>query len=487
VISVTGPAFAQNITDFGKARDSDVPEDYTVTETSIETSQINDFDSEKSSSIFAVSDVKLENPDKVSDEMLESVKNGKKLVTQSALPDLYMTSIKSDVSQPFEDATPIKFYFKVANVGSASVSSMVFTFYADNLYQASMKASGSLKPGEQATASFYMDSKVGGSHTIKAVVNESRDIKESDYDNNTSVGIFQWKACIALKADSVSAGFSVAQTMDHRTITFEFSNRGTLDAKNVFVELDANGTTLYSGSFDIEAKTLKRGELSIEFHKAGRYTFTLKVDPGKKTNDLDRSNNSTKCSVDVLYDVETFAGKWKNPNGLNVQICASAAELIQNSKSEDDELLNTAKAIKKWNGHVSRVSYGNVQVTHTNKIDNKIPVAIQATAFNYKGKGEVLAQTQLYKKDSSGGLTYIDHLETDDSSYAFAIVFLNTESFNLESSKDQSRTITHEFGHVLGLAHPRCGDTAIMRQTWDPLRAYTIQPHDLFSLEALYK
>ncbi|MVB12602.1 hypothetical protein CAFE_33430 [Caprobacter fermentans] len=486
-ISVTGPAFAQSSTTPGTVKDSYESGDFTVNVPSIENSKISNSAPEKLSGAFTVSDVKVENTDRVPDELLENVKDSNKMGVQSALPDLQMTSIKSAMSQPFEDATPIKFYSKVANVGSASVNSMVFTFYVDDVYQTSMKASGSLNPGEQATASFYMDSKVGGSHTIKVVVNESRDVKESDYDNNTGVGTFQWKACIALKADSVSAGFSVTPTMEDKTITFEFSNRGTLDAENVPVELDVNGTTLYSRSFYIEAKTLKRGRLSIEFHKAGRYTFTLKVDPDKKTNDLDRSNNSTKCSVDALYDVETFAGKWKNPDGLDVQICSSGAKEIQNDNAGDNALLHVTTAIKKWNGHVSRASYGNVQVTNTNKIDNEIPVAIQATAFNYKGSSEVLAQTQLYKKDSSGRLTFINDVETDSSSYAFAIVFLNTESFNTEDSKDQLRTITHEFGHVFGLAHPTCGDTAIMRQTWDPLRAYTIQPHDVFSLKALYK
>lgn len=491
-ISVTGPAFAQSSTTPGTVKDSYESGDFTVNVPSIENSKISNSAPEKLSGAFTVSDVKVENTDRVPDELLENVKDSNKMGVQSALPDLQMTSIKSAMSQPFEDATPIKFYSKVANVGSASVNSMVFTFYVDDVYQTSMKASGSLNPGEQATASFYMDSKVGGSHTIKVVVNESRDVKESDYDNNTGVGTFQWKACIALKADSVSAGFSVTPTMEDKTITFEFSNRGTLDAENVPVELDVNGTTLYSRSFYIEAKTLKRGRLSIEFHKAGRYTFTLKVDPDKKTNDLDRSNNSTKCSVDVLYHVDTWAGKWNNPDGLNVQICASAARLIRNSTSDDDELLNAAKAIKKWNGHVSGVSYGNITVSDSNKVDRqKTPVAMAAAKItSHDPKLITLGVTFLYKMGSNGiEKIDVDDLEKDHSNYVYSVVYLNNEYFNKAKAKDRHRTITHEFGHVLGLAHPipGDGDVAIMRQSKDPLKSYNIEPHDVFSLNALYK
>lgn len=49
-------------------------------------------------------------------------------------------------------------------------------------------------------------------------------------------------------------------------------------------------------------------------------------------------------------------------------------------------------------------------------------------------------------------------------------------------TSDIRRTITHEFGHALGLAHPKENDRCVMQQSGSGYATYSINDHDKFNL-----
>lgn len=486
IANAAGPAFAQDsLAAASLKNDLEIAGDVLFEPVPAEEQIAN---AEESSPDFTVTSLELEDYSKIPDRSDDGEDEDENSVSvQAALPDLQMSSVSSTASQPFANVTPIQFHSTVSNIGSASVSTLVFTFYVDDNYETEIQATGTLNPGEQAVLSFYMESKVGGYHSLKIIVNESRSIEESNYNNNTGVGYFQWQACVSISADSITIPFP--STMKDCSIIFNISNKGTLDADDVPVEIDVNGSVLYSMTTDLPAKTAKRGTLTVTFYKSGGYTFALKVDPNRIINDVDRSDNSVSSNITVLPDVETWAGKWADPDDLDVQIYSSGANEIQNSKAGSDALLNAARAIRKWNGYVSGVSYGGITVSDSDEVNiQETPVAMSAAKIVSDDPNTIpLAVTFEYKRGSNG-IERIEEedLESDDSNYVYSVVYLNNEYFDTLEAKDQLRTITHEFGHVLGLAHPICGDVAIMRQSLDSLKSYNIEPHDIFSLEAHY-
>lgn len=480
VFNLSVPIFANDSPKITTSSDDFKTDNWTLSEAiSLKNSKI-ETDKDFSEGI-SVKDLKLTDFTKISDDIETEVDSTQGSI-QTGLPDLSMSSITSEASQPFTNSVPIMFKTTISNIGTASVNSLIFTLYVDDNYDTEIQATGTLNAGEQAVLSFYSECNVGGYHSFKIVVNESRSLQESNYNNNTGTGYFHWADCIALSADSLKISF-LPIPMQNRTITFKISNKGTLDASDVPLELDVNGSIILSITIDLPARSAKMGTLDIMFYKAGRYEFKLALDPKGTIKDLDLSNNYKYLTLNVPYDAETWAGKWEDPKDLDVLICASASEEINNSNAGSNAISNAISAIHEWDGINSNVSYGDTTVSNSEE-DLGMPVAVIATDFG-PNNANLLAQTQMYKQGSDGR-EYIEDVENDESTYIWAVVVLNTESYHVMDAKGQHRTMTHEFGHVLGLAHPECQDVAIMRQTSDPLSTFTIQPHDIFSLDALY-
>ncbi|WP_353616491.1 matrixin family metalloprotease [Clostridium sp. D33t1_170424_F3] len=73
-----------------------------------------------------------------------------------------------------------------------------------------------------------------------------------------------------------------------------------------------------------------------------------------------------------------------------------------------------------------------------------------------------------------------------NKTWDFSLIELNWDMLPDVNIMSQSRTLTHEAGHVLGLDHPLCNDSAMMRQTGDPLVSFSITDHDKHSLREKY-
>ena len=99
-----------------------------------------------------------------------------------------------------------------------------------------------------------------------------------------------------------------------------------------------------------------------------------------------------------------------------------------------------------------------------------------------------LGYTEVYKEGLFGEPTQVTDLSGDDSNYVQAKIYLNTATFMNQSEKGQMKTITHEFGHALGLAHPTCGDKAIMWKTKDSdYVSHEITEHDEYNMIHKYE
>ncbi|HLZ73140.1 MAG TPA: hypothetical protein VKV26_24820 [Dehalococcoidia bacterium] len=129
-------------------------------------------------------------------------------------------------------------------------------------------------------------------------------------------------------------------------------------------------------------------------------------------------------------------------------------------------------AAAQWNATDSPAAF-----VRTDSTDTATVQLFVCTGFDDGPDGDYWGVTELY--DGAGN----DCLAC---SYAHAKVFLNRSELDAETVEVRLKTATHEFGHVLGLAHPLKTDHTpqIMRQGWNGYDAP--QAQDVANLNALY-
>lgn len=402
---------------------------------------------------------------------------------QYALPDLKLSLLRTSESQPLDDSVTITFQVTLTNIGSAPATNPVISLYEDNNWISDLQITGTIAAGTQGTFSYGLTNNAGGSHTLKAVINRTHSITESDYSNNTTQATFIWKDAICLIAEGISPsdGITSYESNTTKKFTYVVSNYGNIPARSVTCGFYLNDAEIGQYTYDqVPSHTRYTNTVTITINKAGSYEFKYTIDPDHVINEIKRDDNSASVNLGITYDTEIWAGRWANANDLNVKVCNSAVNTLNNSNASSNPLLSAENAIWAWNGIVTNVSFGNINFTNDEEYDGTVNlVAISL------GSDGTLALTNVFKQEN-GSLTLIQHPTTDSSDYVSATVELNTVVFPTATAAQQARTITHEFGHVLGLKHPTCGDKAIMWQTADKLVAYSIQGHDIYNLQVKY-
>jgi len=408
---------------------------------------------------------------------------------QASLPDLSLTLLRTSASQPLPNAVAVTFEVTLSNLGTTPAVNPILSLYEDNTLQSMVQITGTLNAGNQGVFTYGVTSHSGGSHTLKVVANESHTISESNYSNNTAEGVFVWKDCISLVAEHLGTndGGTEYESNYQQKFIYEITNHGNLSAQNVPYSLYLNGSLLLQSSNTIPARTTLIGSFFMTIKKAGNYQLSLKVDPNKTINDIDTSDNSINLNLGISYDTELWAGKWEDASDLDVEVHSSAVQIM----TYNSNVISTdqaASAVRAWNNINPNVFFNTIHFDspdNTDEVDQTtMPIHIYGV---YTLPNDAIGITTVFKASSDGAVGIPEEdLFTDDSTYVRGQVVLSEYQLMNLSTTSQKKTVTHEIGHVLGLAHPACGDVALMRQTVDPLVAFTIQPHDKYNLNQQY-
>lgn len=402
--------------------------------------------------------------------------------TRASLPDLTFGTLTIDKSLPYPSNTDVKYTIEIKNIGSAAAINPTVSLYLDNVPKGTFTLEGTLDAGRKGSF-FFRINILGGTHTIKMVLNESRTIAESNYNNNTNVSTGRWQDCIALAAGLRFDGDNAFESCETHDLLMVVTNTGNLPAQEMQLILDYGEGKKYM-SATIGSMKQYTWSIPISFNRKGTYTLKLTVNPVTPSTDITPYDNTASCKAIVSYDTEVFAGKWSNAKQLTVQFHSLALQFF----NADNTMSSTqaANAVREWNGIRSNVSIGSIKQYPIDNYDTMPDAQIIVVAENGGHNGN-LGYTYLYR-DADGSEEIPDSdVYTDKGPYARALVVLNYDTLSTFPEEYQMRTLTHEIGHVLGLAHPEaCKDTAVMRTTGDSLFSFDIEGHDVYNLNQKY-
>ena len=183
------------------------------------------------------------------------------------------------------------------------------------------------------------------------------------------------------------------------------------------------------------------------------------------------AHDSATVTTFVNFDVHSWGGRWRNARQLSVQafLCA------HNTFSSSDIL-----SYRSWNGMTDHVRL----LVHRVDLENRnlgSDFEIRTFAF----EGYTIGRAEVFKRGPSvtgSGIIPIVDVYYDRSDYVLARMWIHP----ILTGDLLTYTIIHEFGHGLGLAHPRSRNRAVMHQADHPDFSYWVEPHDRHNLLRKY-
>ena len=388
-------------------------------------------------------------------------------------------------TEPFPNMVDVPIAVTIQNLGSTTISSFSYAVYLDAQILTTKTVQVTLAPNTTATLKLNFKNRIGGTHTLLVDAWLPSGVIETNTANNTVSKDFQWADAVSVRAYAINGPSSVEPRVNHE-YEVSVANLGNLDAVDIPVRFLLNGKDLGAAArVSIPARKVLNFSVKAKFQNSGQASLGMSVDPQHTSADIDPDDNELSRTFQVLSFSNSFGGKWKNADGISVQILDKVKSLVD---KEDFRLSmdGIVSQIESWNDVADGVSFGDIEVSDT---DEDLGMDIRMTCGSIITPGGYQALGYAMTMDENGQV-----LEGDDDSMngnrgdsiVRATVSLNSNAILNYSSAIQAQTIIHEFGHALGLKHPSCTETAVMQPT-TATAAYVILDHDIESLQAIYE
>lgn len=215
--------------------------------------------------------------------------------TRAPLPDLTFGTLTIDKSLPYPSNTDVKYTIEIKNIGSAAAINPTVSLYLDNVPKGTFTLEGTLDAGRKGSF-FFRINILGGIHTIKRILNESRTIAESNDNNNTSISTGGWQDCIALAAGLRFDGDNAFESCETHDLLMVVTNTGNLPAQEMQLILDYGEGKKYM-SATISSMKQYTWSIPISFNRKGTYPLKRTVPPVIPSTDITPYDNTASCKA----------------------------------------------------------------------------------------------------------------------------------------------------------------------------------------------
>lgn len=395
-------------------------------------------------------------------------------------------------AEPFDYETPIEFLCDLTVTGSSAVSGCVFYFYVDGVLK-NYYSMVTLEPNSVYNVSLNVIGNCG-EHTIKFSFNDLHSVYETNYNNNSVEKEYSWEDVPSIKAMYFRQSNNMTTFECNRNVSFKLSiaNFGTVDATDIPIEIyeiDLNHDTetrmVVATYSQLQKGTQVEIPLSFYIGKACDIKIQVRVGEPPEGDAYLGDNIASTPELNITYDTELWSGGWEDPD-LQVRIAPSVPLDFNESGISMNEL---DFIIKEWNGISSKVIFSTTYVQYPlppqdiGSINETVFLSMDETIYT-----GLLGYTQMYKIENGVAQPIPDsEIETEICDYLFSSVTLYSNQLDSCSVNYRETVLQHEFGHVLGLKHTTCANTALMTPNVDlPNSAFSITEHEIYNVIRKY-
>jgi hypothetical protein len=396
-----------------------------------------------------------------------------------ALPDLSILEFTYDTANyPFAAGGDAPLRYVLSNTGGVAANNVYVGIYFDGSFIGTQNL-GNLSANYNYTISFELSGAPAGNHTIMLEADYYNNVAESNENNNKRSSAFSWVGMPDLVAEVLSDG-DVNEIQAGDSLGYEFSiyNIGTGTAYGPF-EVDlvmTNGIDTSTTTFEISNLPAGQGagaDFNVDFGFGSVGNVIVRADTTNTVAESNENNNRANHTCKLIYHIhnnEEFIADWVHSteahygNGTpsltrpSIEVSTAIANIYTN---------NELNAIRRWNNISSNIIIDNYVVSNAGTADLRITV----------GDSDDLPLNTLGLTVPVDNYTWTNMMLTDDP-----ILLIPT------TSEQRARTIAHEMGHALGLAHPdnNCPYPSIMFQSTQTNATFEITNADKYNIRHLF-